>query len=114
MNMTIEQRMAAGGFLGLRGMHFVNCRIEFSEAEKAAIRARDLESFRIVGDLWDELSRHKKPSAGFDWIELLATWLAGLGLFGTLTGICILLVSLVSRAIGLSFLFWARLECGSR
>jgi hypothetical protein len=42
MRVTIEHREEAGGISGQRRSYFVDCIVEFSEEERAIIRARDL------------------------------------------------------------------------
>lgn len=80
MKAIIDQRLAASGFMGLRASYFIYVELKISEEEKARIMARDLESYRVIGDLWDELNITKPQSPLTPTLELLGVIVAAGGL----------------------------------
>jgi hypothetical protein len=80
MRAIIDQRLAGSGFMGLRASYFIYVELNFSEEEKALIKASDLASYRLVGDLSDELNFGKRRSALIPVSELLGVLVAAGGL----------------------------------
>lgn len=48
MRVTIEHREESAGLTGSTKHHYVDCRVEFSEEEKAIIKARDLNNHNFT------------------------------------------------------------------
>jgi hypothetical protein len=79
MRVTIGHREEATGFSGKGRNYFVDCRVEFSEEEKAIIQARALHN-HIIMDAHLQPPPPPVHRSGPFWMRLSAPWLVLAGL----------------------------------
>src|SRR3990167_9638207 len=100
MLVTIEHREQAAGVTGAKRQYFVDCTVEFSEEERAIIKARDLYSHFLL------LGRATPPESGGHFAGTLA--MRGLGPLVILAGVVLGIVSAFTNSSGdlAGFLFF--------
>lgn len=105
MRVTIEHREQAAGVLKNHRESYIDCRVEFSEEEKAIIKARDL--YRNGFSAWAATPLAGKPAViGTGLLRILAPLLAIIGLIWGFAGGGNLAGLLLFAGIGLFLYGW--------
>ena len=96
MRVTIEHREESAGLTGSTKHHYVDCTVEFTEEEKAIIKARDLKNTNFTVP-----SASPLPTQSAFWSSAI---LNALGRIGVFVGLPFCLITAFTKTPGLSAL----------
>lgn len=96
MRVTIEHREESSGLTGSAKQHYVDCMVEFSEEEKAIIKARDLKNTNFTVP-----SASPLPTQSAYWGSAILNTLGRIGVF---VGLPFCLITAFTKTPGLSAL----------